>query len=120
VNFWATWCIECRAEMPMLERLHRDLAQRGLVVVGVNIREEVGAARRFAAEQGVTFPVVMDPSGAIATKYGVIGLPTTFLVGRDGRAVALGVGPRGWTTPPAIALVHALLAETAPPPLPAR
>ena len=88
LNFWATWCLECRAELPALERLHRDYASRGLAVVAVNFREEPEAVRRYAREIGLTMPMLMDPDGTIRQSYGVIGFPTSFLIGGDGRAVA--------------------------------
>jgi peroxiredoxin len=114
VNFWASWCAECRPEMPVFERLHRELAPRGLAIVGVNAREERAAIRRYASELGLTFPLVLDPDGKTNAAYGVVGLPTTFVVARDGRVVALAVGPREWTSAPARALFQALLAEPSP------
>ena len=116
LNFWASWCLECRPEMPVLERLHRELGQQGLAVIGINAREERGAVRRYANELGLTFPVVLDPDGKINAQYGVVGLPTTFIVGRDGRAVALAVGPREWAGAAGRALIHALLVEAGPRP----
>ena len=116
VNFWASWCVECRPEMPVLERLHREHAAHGLAVIGVNARETSQTVRRYAKELDLTFPLVLDPRGAINTLYGVVGLPTTFLVGRDGRAIAFGVGPREWGSPPARALIETLLSEPAPRP----
>ena len=119
LNFWASWCAECRPEMPVLERLHRELGQRGLAVVGINAREDAATVRRYATQLGLTFPLVLDVDGRINDQYGVIGLPTTFLIGRDGRAVAFAVGARAWGGAPAHALIEALLAEP-PPPLHAR
>ncbi|HSF59685.1 MAG TPA: TlpA disulfide reductase family protein [Candidatus Binatia bacterium] len=113
LNFWATWCLECRPEMPLFERLHREFAARGLSVIGINAREGTATVREYSKELGLTFPLVLDSRGEINAAYGVIGLPTTFLVGRDGRAVALAVGPRAWTSAPARALIEALLAEPA-------
>jgi thiol-disulfide isomerase/thioredoxin len=115
VNFWASWCAECRPEMPVLERLHRELGRQGLAVVGINAREGAGTVRRYATELGLTFPLVLDVEGRINAQYGVIGLPTTFVIGRNGRAVAFAVGAREWGGAPARALLAALLAE---PPLP--
>ena len=116
MNFWASWCAECRPEMPVLERLHRELAPQGFAVIGINAREGREAIRRYASELGLTFPLVLDRDGKINAQYGVVGLPTTLLVGRNGRAVALAVGPREWASTPARALIQALLAEPAPRP----
>lgn len=113
VNFWASWCLECRPEMPVLERLHRELGLRGLAVVGVNAREGRRTISRYADELGLTFPLVMDADGRIAALYGAVGLPATFLVGRDGRAVGFAIGPRPWGSAPARALFDALVAESA-------
>ena len=111
LNFWATWCQECRPEMPMFERLHRELGAQGLNVIGINAREGTAAIRGYAKELGLTFALVLDPNGEINAAYGVIGLPTTFLIGRDGRAVALAVGLREWAGAPGRAIIKALLAE---------
>ena len=116
LNFWASWCLECRSEMPALERLQREFASRGFVIIGVNARESKEAVGRYAAELGLTFPLVLDPDGTINALYGVLGLPTTFVVGRDGRAIAFAIGPRKWESAPARALIEALLAEPAPGP----
>jgi thiol-disulfide isomerase/thioredoxin len=118
VNFWASWCLECRPEMLVLERLHRELAPRGLAVVGVNAREKKDVVRRYAREVNLTFPLVLDPDGAITARHGVLGLPTTFLLARDGRAVAFAIGPREWGSAAAHALFDALLAEAPRPATP--
>jgi peroxiredoxin len=112
LNFWATWCLDCRQEMPALEALHRRFGPRGLAVVGVNAREGLTVARDYARELGLTFPLVLDADGAVMVRYGVIGLPTTFLIGRDGRAVALAVGVREWASAAAVEIVETLLATT--------
>ena len=112
LNFWATWCLECRPEMPMFERLHREFSAQGLAVVGINAREGTATIREYAKELGLTFPLISDPTGKINSAYGVIGLPTTFLIGRSGQAVALAIGPREWSGKPARALIQALLTES--------
>ena len=111
LNFWATWCLECRAEMPALEQLYRDYAAQGLTVLGLNVREGSETIRKYAKDMGLTFPLVLDSNGKIQGLDGVIGLPTTFLIGRDARAVALAIGPREWVSAPARAIIETLLAE---------
>ena len=113
LNFWATWCQECRPEMPMFERLHREFAAKGLSVIGINAREGTPAIRAYAKEIRLTFPLILDPKGEINAAYGVIGLPATFLIGRDGRAVARAVGSRDWGNASAKGIIQALLAEPA-------
>src|SRR6266446_161339 len=113
LTFWTTWCAECHPEMPLFESLHRDFAAQGLAILGVNVREGTGAVAQYAQELGLTFPLVVDPQGRISTAYGVIGLPTTFLIGRDGRAVALATGPRAWGSALARTIIQTLLAEPA-------
>ena len=111
LNFWASWCRDCRTEMPMLEQLHRDLAAQGLTILGINVREGTRTVRRYADELDLTFPLVLDQKGKITASYGVIGLPTTFLIDRDGRPIALAIGPRHWDAAPARAIIQTLLAE---------
>jgi thiol-disulfide isomerase/thioredoxin len=111
VNFWASWCAECRPEMPLFERLQQDFAAQGLTVLGINFREDTQRMQQYARDLGLTFALVLDPQGEISRAYGVIGLPTTFLVGRDGRPVALAIGSRAWGSVEARTLIQALLAE---------
>jgi peroxiredoxin len=97
--------------MSVFERLHLEFVARGLSVVGINVRERTATVRAYSKELGLTFPLVLDPQGKIYAAYGVIGLPTTFLIDRDGRPVALAVGPREWENTSARALIQMLLAE---------
>lgn len=116
VNFWASWCAECRPEMPVLERLHREFAAQGLAIVGVNAQEAKPEVARYAQDLGLTFPIVLDPDRAIGADYGVFALPATFVIARDGRAVAFGTGAREWESASARSLIRALLAESPPRP----
>jgi putative ABC transport system substrate-binding protein len=100
--------------MPGLERLHRELGAYGLAVLGVNARENKDTVARYGKELGLTFPLVLDPDGKIGASYGAAGLPATFLVGRDGRAIGFAIGSREWGGVRARALINALLAEPAP------
>ncbi len=76
VNFWASWCEPCAAELPALQAL----AQRGHVVIGVNVGEAAAIAAAWLADRGVTFPNVADPDGRLAFSYRVRGLPATFVI----------------------------------------
>jgi cytochrome c biogenesis protein CcmG/thiol:disulfide interchange protein DsbE len=88
VNFWASWCYPaCYDEAPHLQRLWERYRSRGVVVVGVNIQDTEAAARDFVRRFGQTFPVGMDRSGTIAIDFGVVGVPETYLIDRQGRIV---------------------------------
>ncbi|MGH7322981.1 MAG: TlpA family protein disulfide reductase [Candidatus Rokuibacteriota bacterium] len=98
VNFWASWCIPCREEAPVLEAAWRAYRDRGVVVVGVNFQDSEAAARAFIKAFGLTFPNGPDPGGRIAIDHGVYGIPETFIVGRDGRIAYKHIGVIGAST----------------------
>jgi peroxiredoxin len=103
VNFWATWCPPCVAEMPSLERLHRALGGHGLTVVSVSADEDEALLRRFVSERGVTFPVGRDPGGrTVAQAYRTTGYPETFVIDPAGLVQEVFVGPAEWDTPQAL------------------
>ena len=84
VNFWATWCPPCRAELPAFEQVYRSQRDKGLVVVGVDVAESPDEVAKFVVEAGLTFPIALDASGETTELYRIQGMPTTFFVGRDG------------------------------------
>lgn len=90
VNFWATWCMPCIEEMPELEAARR--ANPDLVILAVNRNESTEAIAAFAPKVGVSFPLITDRDGAISERYGVINLPTTFFINRDGTIAARHLG----------------------------
>ncbi len=95
LNIWATWCIPCRTEMPELQRLYQQYAPRGLEVVGVSIDAggEDASVQSFAREYGMTFPLWRDPDGRVSTTFAAIGVPATYLIGRDGTLLWRKLGP---------------------------
>jgi cytochrome c biogenesis protein CcmG/thiol:disulfide interchange protein DsbE len=87
VNFWASWCIPCRDEAPLLERAWREYRNRGLTVVGVNIQDLEPEARKFIAQFKVSYPNVRDRDGRVSRAYGITGVPESFFIDREGRVV---------------------------------
>ncbi|HET6372606.1 MAG TPA: TlpA disulfide reductase family protein [Candidatus Polarisedimenticolia bacterium] len=87
LHFWATWCPMCRSEMPALQEFSRAHPEN-VIVLGVNLGERKKTVAAYQADLGLTFPVLRDPRGKVAAAYGVMSLPTTFLVGPDGVAAA--------------------------------
>jgi cytochrome c biogenesis protein CcmG, thiol:disulfide interchange protein DsbE len=85
LNFWASWCNPaCYDEAPVLERTWQTYAERGVVVVGVDMQDTAEAAQAFIRRFGLTFANAPDPQGKVAVEYGVYGVPETFFVARDG------------------------------------
>ncbi|MDX1545958.1 MAG: TlpA disulfide reductase family protein [Rhodothermales bacterium] len=92
LNFWATWCTPCIAEMPDLTALHEELEPHGLTVVGISVNEEAALIQPFAERLNVTYPLALD-DGSVAEAYGgVWALPTTYLIDADGQIVQRVIG----------------------------
>jgi peroxiredoxin len=110
LNFWATWCIPCREEMPALERLHQTYRQsQDFAVISIDYKESAEQVKAFFQKHALTFPALLDQSGSVSRDYLVSGMPTTYLIGRDGMLLARGVGGRDWTRAEALALIKALV-----------
>lgn len=86
INFWASWCGPCRYEMPFLQRLHEDKewADKGLVILAIDIGEDPETVREFVANYRLSFTVLLDTEQEVALAYNVRGIPTTFLIDEDG------------------------------------
>jgi cytochrome c biogenesis protein CcmG/thiol:disulfide interchange protein DsbE len=93
VNFWASWCAECRVEHPALSAAWDRFRDAGVVVVGVDFQDDRANALAYLAETGTSWPVVADPDSRTALAYGVYGIPETFFIDPDGRVTAKQVGP---------------------------
>jgi thiol-disulfide isomerase/thioredoxin len=123
LNIWATWCEPCKAEMPSMQRLHEILGPRGLRIVAVSIDalpgqvgfggRPGGDVRTFAQRLGISFTIWRDPSSATARQYRTLGIPESFVIGRDGTIVKKVIGPTDWDSPANIDLFRRLLDERA-------
>ena len=87
LNFWASWCVPCKGEASMLESAWQQYRKQGVVFLGVDYHDVTGDARTFLSHHGVTYPTVQDGSGKIADSYGVVGVPETYFINRQGRLV---------------------------------
>ena len=93
-----------------IEQVHREYGPRGLVVLAVNMEESRETVGAWVGDKKITMTVLLDPSGEASSAWSIAYTPTVYLVGRDGRLVARGIGNRGWTAPEGRALLEALLA----------
>lgn len=91
VNFWATWCIPCRKEMPYLQQVY-EAHQGELMVLAVNMNEDAERVRPFIDEFGYTYPILLDPSDELAAEHNVRGLPVSFIVNPEGEIVYRRIG----------------------------
>ena len=85
LDFWASWCVPCRRSFPWLNAMHEKYAHDGLVIVGVNLDLERTEAERFLAEFPASFRIVYDDKQALARQFDLIAMPSTYLIGRDGK-----------------------------------
>ena len=95
LNFWASWCVPCRAEAKDLEAAWRKYKDRDVVFLGVSIQDKEDDARRFLKEFGITYLNGHDSTGKIVIDYGVWGIPETFFIDRQGRITYKHVGALG-------------------------
>lgn len=113
VDFWASWCGPCKASFPALDALYQELRDRGFEVIAVNVDERRTDANAFLADKPHTMSVVFDPKGTAPSAYGVTGMPTSFLIGRDGRVRFVHIGYTSKTVEAYRREIEQLLAETA-------
>jgi peroxiredoxin len=113
LNFWATWCPPCVQEMPLLDQLSQVLRQQPFVVWAVALKEGRDKVVPFMDTHRLQFPALLDTDGAVSARYGVRGLPMTYLIDCHGNVVAQAIGPREWTGETVRTLLMALLSEPA-------
>ncbi|RKX88974.1 MAG: TlpA family protein disulfide reductase [Spirochaetes bacterium] len=106
LNFWATWCPPCRAEMPSMGKLTDKLNSGDFVMLPVNVKEPGDMVKTFTAEFGIDFPVYLDINAEAAMAVGVTALPTSILIDRDGNAVAAATGALEWDSDEMVSMLR--------------
>lgn len=92
VDFWASWCEPCRRSFPWLNAMHDKYAREGLVIVGVNLDMERADAHRFLEDYPADFSIYYDENQELARQYEVVAMPSSYVIGRDGRVAARHMG----------------------------
>jgi thiol-disulfide isomerase/thioredoxin len=113
LNLWATWCTPCVAEMPTLDRLQQQLGEEDAIVLALSIdRGGQEAVKEFYAKTGVSnLKVFVDPTMRAQSDIGILGLPTTLIIDREGRERGRLVGPAEWDDEAAVDLVRRAMAD---------
>lgn len=109
LNFWASWCRPCVSEMPSLQRTWEELKSDNVQVIGIAVSEDEDAIRRFLRKQKIEFPLLADADSSVTGDWRVPGLPTTFIVNKQGLVVARVVGPYEWDSPESLQYLKTLL-----------
>ncbi len=100
VNFWATWCPPCREEVPSMDRLNRAMAGKPFQMLAISIDEGgKGAVESFFNKAGVTLPTLLDAGQKAGKRYGITGVPETFIVDKKGVILKKVIGPIDWSDP---------------------
>jgi cytochrome c biogenesis protein CcmG/thiol:disulfide interchange protein DsbE len=92
LNFWASWCIPCRDEAPLLRAAQERYAARNVAFLGVVYQDSAASALAFVVRYGITYPSLLDPDGRTALDYGVFGIPETYFIAADGTIRAKQIG----------------------------
>ena len=114
LNFWATWCVSCREEMPAMERLYQEFKGKGFEIVAVNVKDKRADALAFVKTLKLTYPVMMDPQGEVGLLYGAWGMPMTYLIDENGIVLARMWGAADWYSPGARNLIRTLVEKRKP------
>ena len=92
VDFWASWCVPCRRSFPWMNAMQAKYADRGLVIIAVNMDADGNEAANFLRDYPADFEIVYDPDGELAREYDVIAMPSSYLFDREGKQIARHLG----------------------------
>ncbi len=108
VNFWATWCPPCRAELPSMNRAWKKVKDEGIQMIAINVGDDEDTIFAFSGDYPIDFTVLLDETGEEINNWPIKGLPTTFVIDPQGRIAYKAVGGREWDNDKLLDLVRGL------------
>jgi thiol-disulfide isomerase/thioredoxin len=93
INFWASWCAPCREEMPFLQTVWTEYKDDGLIFIGIDVLDDTSSAKEFVDSFNINYLNLSDNTGKVSNHYGVIALPATFFIDKNGNIVKQNYGP---------------------------
>ena len=108
LNFWTTWCFDCRIEMPYMEKLHQRFKDKDFAMVAINLQESAGQVKQFFKKYQLTFTALLDSDGEVGAHFRITSIPTSFILDRQGIIIGKVLGPRKWDAKSALALFEYL------------
>ena len=111
VNFWATWCAPCREEMPSMQQLYAKMPKDKFKMVALYNRDKPELVKNFVTKLGITIPILDDQQNILGERYGLTGLPETFIVDKKGVIREKFIGPKEWDSPEIIDLLTKYINE---------
>jgi thiol-disulfide isomerase/thioredoxin len=112
LNFWTTWCFDCRIEMPVMEKLHQKFKNKDFAMVTINLQEPVSQVKQFFKNYKLTFTALLDSDGEVGAHFRITAIPTTFILNKQGIIIGKAFGPRKWDGKKAFALFEHLINRT--------
>jgi peroxiredoxin len=111
INFWATWCSPCREEMPSMQRLYAKLPKDKFKMIALFNNDKPDVVKNFVTKLGITMPILSDEYNFAGTKYGLTGVPETFIIDKQGIIREKIIGPAEWDSPENVAMLMKYINE---------
>lgn len=108
LNFWTTWCFDCRIEMPHMEKLHQRFKDKDFAMVTINLQESAAQVKQFFKKFKLTFTALLDSDGEVGAHFRITAIPSTFILNKEGIIIGKVMGPREWGGKRAFALFEHL------------
>ncbi len=109
LNIWATWCPHCVTELPSMQNLYQTLADDGLAMLAISAGEDPELVRTYLKEYSYDFPTAVDPANKVSSFFAPRGIPTSYIINPEGKAIAGYVGARAWDEAAVISVIRALI-----------